>query len=1230
MPTPLRVLILEDSPTDAEVMLGHLREAGYAPVWRRVETEAEFVAHLEPTLDLILIDYTLPDFNGPRALEILRDRGWGIPSIIVTGAVSEETALELLRLGAADYLLEDRLARLGAAVRTALAHRTLQHERAAVEAAWQASDARTRFLADVLEKSAQPFGVSYPDGRMGICNAALCTLLGYTEAELRALHWSRDLTPPKWHASEAERLVELQRTGQPVRYEKECLRKDGSCIPVEVLVHLVHDIADSAHYYCAFVTDLAERKRAEAALRESEERYRLLFETSIDAILLAAPDGRILAANPEACRIFGRSEEEICQAGRAGLVDPASPRLPDLLEERARTGKTRGELIFVRKDGIRFPGEISSAVFRDRDDTLKTSMIIRDLTERKRVEKALQESENRYRHLSEAAFEGVVIHEGGVVLSANEQFCHMFGYELDELVGRQALSLTVTPEARDILRQQIATGGQGPYEAIGSKKDGTRFAMEIRARETGYEGRAVRIATVRDITPYKRTEEALVQRARQLEAVGAVSAEITRELDLRTLLDLIARRATSLLGAGSGTVWLWDEAGQVLVPAVWPGLGEWRKDCRYHLGEGVAGAVAQRRTGLLVNEYRTSPHAHPATLAHSRITAVVAEPLLYRNRLVGVLAINNEGTERSFTEGERALLALFANQAAIAIENARLYTAEQERRRQVEAVQAVSAEVTREADLNAVLRLVTQRAAELLATAAGTVFLWEEESQSLVPQAQFGQDWPATLSLRLGEGVAGAVAERREGMIVNAYRTSRYVLPAVLEQSKTTAVVAEPLLYRDRLLGVIDLSDRRPDRSFTEHDRGLLRLFANHAATAIENARLLESARLRAQQLATLNELTRTLAVTRNIQAVAREILAAVQILIPGTVGQLWELVNGAEMFRLLAFDGTRMPEAPFRAQFPAGEGLAGLAGSTRRYVTSPDVTRDVRFVNQAWAAAEGLVSCITLPLVHQERLHGSLVILTRTPHTFREPEIDLLQAFAAHAAVALENAKLFHTISERRAEVHALSAQLAEAEEGERKRLARELHDQVGQNLTALGINLNILRSQAGATGGPEVLSRLEDSFKLVDQTTERIRDVMGELRPPVLDDYGLVAALRWYAEQFSSRTQILAEVQGEEPAPRLRAPVEIALFRIAQEALTNVAKHAAVTRVRVGVETTDAAVRLVIADDGAGFDPSRLEDRPRWGLMTMRERAKAVGGQCTIDSYPGKGTSVVVEVPR
>lgn len=216
---------------------------------------------------------------------------------------------------------------------------------------------------------------------------------------------------------------------------------------------------------------------------------------------------------------------------------------------------------------------------------------------------------------------------------------------------------------------------------------------------------------------------------------------------------------------------------------------------------------------------------------------------------------------------------------------------------------------------------------------------------------------------------------------------------------------------------------------------------------------------------------------------------------------------------------------------------------------------------------------------------------------------------------------------------LRALSAQLAEVAEAERQRLARELHDQVGQNLTALGINLNIVRTQMPEEIGDAIRSRIDDSLSLVEQTTEHIRDVMADLRPLVLDDYGLVAGLHWCGEQFARRTGIAVAVEGEELVPRLAARVESALFRITQEALTNVAKHAQASNVMVTLQVQGEILRLVITDDGIGFDPAHLTEPGGghgWGLLTMTERAEAVGGRCQIESVPGHGVQVIVEVAR
>jgi two-component system sensor histidine kinase UhpB len=205
------------------------------------------------------------------------------------------------------------------------------------------------------------------------------------------------------------------------------------------------------------------------------------------------------------------------------------------------------------------------------------------------------------------------------------------------------------------------------------------------------------------------------------------------------------------------------------------------------------------------------------------------------------------------------------------------------------------------------------------------------------------------------------------------------------------------------------------------------------------------------------------------------------------------------------------------------------------------------------------------------------------------------------------------------------------EIQEFERRNLVRTLHDEVGQNLTGLSINLNILRSQMPDEAATKMITRIDDSHKLVEETVERIRDVMAELRPPVLDDYGLSAALHWYGKQFSDRTGISPLMQVEELTPRLPLSTETALFRITQEALTNAAKYAQARRVTLALEAIDGEVHLTIADDGIGFDATaNHQPGARWGLINMRERAQAIGGSLIVETAPGKGTKITVEVPR
>jgi PAS domain S-box-containing protein len=207
------------------------------------------------------------------------------------------------------------------------------------------------------------------------------------------------------------------------------------------------------------------------------------------------------------------------------------------------------------------------------------------------------------------------------------------------------------------------------------------------------------------------------------------------------------------------------------------------------------------------------------------------------------------------------------------------------------------------------------------------------------------------------------------------------------------------------------------------------------------------------------------------------------------------------------------------------------------------------------------------------------------------------------------------------------LSHRLFEVEESERRRLAREMHDRIGANLAALGLNLRLLRGE-----WPGSSTRLDDSERLLDSTAQLVRDVLSDMRPPGLEELGLLAALNEHAQQVAQRSGFALEVRGAEPQPRLPAATEIALFRVAQEALTNIVKHARASAVTISLGHERGLVKLTVADNGIGLNRAQAAAgaSPGMGMASMRERAEAVGARQRIESQPGRGTRVVVEVPH
>ena len=278
MSIPLSVLILEDRPADAELMLYELRRAGFDPAWQRVETDADYLAQLHADLDVILADYSLPQFDALRALRLLQERGLDIPFIIVSGTIGEELAVSAMKEGAADYLLKDRLARMGQVVAQALEQKQLREAKRQAEEKYHA----------IFDNTVEGIFQITSNGRFITANRALARMLGYEspDALLTSLtDIERQLYVDPEHRAEFKRL--LAEHGSVQNFETQICRKDGSAMWIALNTRAVYGTSGTLLYYEGTVEAITARKQAEEALRLKSEEVTVMSQQLWQAAKLA-------------------------------------------------------------------------------------------------------------------------------------------------------------------------------------------------------------------------------------------------------------------------------------------------------------------------------------------------------------------------------------------------------------------------------------------------------------------------------------------------------------------------------------------------------------------------------------------------------------------------------------------------------------------------------------------------------------------------------------------------------------------------------------------------------------------------------------------------------------------------------------------------------------------------------------------------------------------------------
>jgi signal transduction histidine kinase len=780
----------------------------------------------------------------------------------------------------------------------------------------------------------------------------------------------------------------------------------------------------------------------------------------------------------------------------------------------------------------------------------------------------------------------------------------------------------------------------------------------------------------------QRQAQATVERnAHYLAQLNHLSQRLTPALTREEVLHAILDDIATGIGADAAAVNLMHEDGFSMGIAQSYGYpAETLQNLqRYTADQPIPGArVMQTGEPLWFESHddfqRLYPHLSELRLK-SGFQASAFIPITMTGRVTGLLALSFI-QPRSFSEEDKNLLLTFASQCAQALERAHLYDAAQRSRRRAE---RNASYLSRLLDLTTTLSnaVTTQRVYATLLDAAmaavnadkGVVYMRTPDGEHMRVAHAVGYSAEAVhthaivpLSRRLPMTEAMRTTQSIWQDSLNAFEHGfEDVIPA-MPALDLHAHASIPLVLDGCAVGCIGLGFKQPT-SLSQEEKDLLRAMTNQAALAVEQANLYEAqtqARLRAERSATylerLQEVTSALSLSEAItpQEVTSAILDALMSSYGATTGAIslraddgtliLSCARGYEPDIVATFERISL-DRPVASVEAAKTGQAIWLESQDAYLARyPRARTDfIRFRDHA---------CAVVPIQHSGRLLGVIALNFDMPRTFSPEDKSLLMTFSAQCGQALERARLYERQQEANAQletrVAARTRQLAVTNvqllhsrqelrelhkrmltviEAERERIAGEVHDELGQLLTVIRLEVGRAKRDLAPTQ-PAVAEALRSSLELVDQSMRSVRRIATELHPVILNDLGLETALEWQLQEFSAHTGIKSNFDPGESWVELDRERATAAFRIAQEALTNVMRHARASEVWVTLATNGRRLLLKVCDDGVGIGESRTATLS-FGVRSMKERALSLGGRLRVHSAPGGGTSVLLILP-
>ena len=1047
---------------------------------------------------------------------------------------------------------------------------------------------------------------------------------------------------------------------------------------------LLSELAELRQRVTELETAEAERKRAEEALRASEERLRRLVESATDYIYTVKIEaGRPIATahGPGCVTVTGYTPEEFAADPHLWYQMVYAEDRPAVTEQAAKvlSGETALPLEhrLVHKDGsIRWVKNTPVPRHDGQGCLVAYDGLIADITERKRAEEALQESENRYKMVSELTSDYVfkldVDADGHAAMSlVTENFYAITGRTVEEAKTPDLWTDIFHPDdlgkAMQLLQTVIFGQQSGEIDCRTYVQGGKPRWVHISVRPVlGPDKQRViaLVGAVKDITERKQAEEKLQRDAHEMEALYKTSLEINAQPDISTLLQTIVERASGLLNAPMGGLYLMKPDGETLEVVVSHNLPKEYVGITLSLGEGVAGRVAQTGQPLMVEDYfawegRAKAFIEPLFLR------VLGVPLKMGDRILGVIIIN-DNKPGVFSEDEIRLVSLFADQAAIALENARLYGAEQDQREFAETLREVSAVLVSTLDASVVLDRILGQIGRVVPHDAATLMLIESGVARIVKCRGYAERGQEDMILGVRFRVADTSNLRtmmETGQPIVIPNVEAY--PGWVQVPETGWIrshLGAPLRIKGQVVGFLNLNSALAG-FFTEAHAERLQAFADQAAMALENARLFEEARRRLDEMAVVSNVALVGAAGRPLDETVTHATMALSRLWPdATLGFLF----------LDEADGTLRPhssyygltsEALASLRLSWGQGITGWVVRERQPIRVGDVTVDPHYISHM----PGIRSEMAAPLAAGERILG--VVNVKSPHldAFSGDDLRLLATLAGQLAIVFEKARLDaalaeHTtlleqrVQERTAELSAANVELARASRIKDEFLAATTHELRTPLNAVLGMSGALLEEAYGPLNEKQL-----KSVRTIEESGRRLLELINN----ILDLSRLMAG-RVELQIESVRVEEICQMglqsvqrAAHEKGLGMSLKVDNAVTTVQadgrrlRQVLVNLLSNAVKFTPEggaIGLEVVKDAekpvVHLAVWDTGIGIAPedigrlfqpfgqldSKLSRRyggTGLGLALVEWLVRLHGGRVTVESDVGQGSRFTVSLP-